>query len=224
MPEKFFCLFHGTRRGSRLECSHIWARHALDWAASTPVEIGRRNTGLGMNDGNWRRAVRSGSGSSTHPTLIPKPSITRRGEAPNLQKIRQDCARAAGISGLPKLTQIIAAVPDAYKSAALSLTLPPPVLPPTHRLLFLLQGCLPRAATQTPGTLAAARRDVMRNIPLISHSSAQEHPHPHAQSQAGPHSVRHRSRGRHVQAAQMSTHCNDGRCVCLLPWGSRLRL
>jgi hypothetical protein len=39
----------------------------------------------------------------------------RRGEVPNLSRIKQNCARRSGISGLPKLTQIIAAVPEQYK-------------------------------------------------------------------------------------------------------------
>lgn len=41
--------------------------------------------------------------------------VCRRGEVPNLARIKQNCARRSGISGLPKLTQIIAAVPEQYK-------------------------------------------------------------------------------------------------------------
>ena len=50
-----------------------------------------------------------------------------QGKKTNVVKIKQQCAKRNGMQGLPKLTQIIAAVPEQYKKVIVPLLLAKPV-------------------------------------------------------------------------------------------------
>jgi elongator complex protein 3 len=51
----------------------------------------------------------------------------KQGRKINVVKIKQQCAKKNGMQGLPKLTQIIAAVPEQFKKVIVPLLLAKPV-------------------------------------------------------------------------------------------------
>jgi hypothetical protein len=223
MPEKNSFLFHGTRQGSCLGIEpHLGetcvrpGNTAGTWQAVQRFGDERRAPVAYSGVGEWfKHAANTESQTINHQEgrgskLAEDPAGVREGgwhQRPS--EAHPDHRRG------PRRIQVSSPFPRGPSTCPASHA-PSPFLDPKGAHLGLQH--------KHEARVAAARHDLMRNMPLTGHSSAQEHTHPHAQGQAGPHGVRHRSRCCHVQAAQMSTHCDDGRGVRLLSWGPRLRL